>query len=414
MGESYLYLFLQLATLMLKGRAFKMIFDVQYDAYVVGSGLTGSIVARILAETYKKKVLVLERRNHIAGNIYDELDQNGILVQRYGPHIFHTQKNAIYDFFLRFGTWNNFSLECMVWMNNKFTPSPFNFQTIDDYFSLDKAKKIKRHIHMAYPGRDQATIVDMLENNDVYVKEFANYLFEHDYSLYTAKQWGISPSEIDISVLKRVPVLFSYENGYFSDPFEAMPEKGFTEIIRSILNFPGIQVVTDTDACKYFSVDIKEKNILLQGMPIQQPVIFTGAVDELLKYCFGPLPYRSLRFEYETHYTDSFQNAPVVAYPQEPGFTRITEYKKLPVQKMSGITTIAREFPVQFSHGDNMEPYYPIPTAENQRKFEMYREIIASVDYLHVCGRLGDYKYYNMDQAAECALRLADEIGEKM
>lgn len=379
-----------------------------YDYIVVGAGLSGSITARYLAEEKNKKVLVMDKRNHIGGNAYDYINDEGILVQKYGPHIFHTNNDKVMKYLEKWGTWKPFNLKCMVYMNEKYTPSPFNFQTIDDYFTEEKAQSIKTHLKEQFPGRESATIVEMLENDDEVVKEYAQFLFDNDYSLYTAKQWGIDPKEIDISVLKRVPVLLSYETGYFSDTYQAMPEGGFTTVIKNILDHSNIDVVLNRNVMEDIGIDRLAGLIKYKGESI--PMIYTGALDELLDYQFGRLPYRTLEFEWKTVETDSYQDAPVVAYPQEAGYTRITEYKKLPVQQVAGKSTIAVEYPVKVSEDAEVEPYYPIPTESSEKAYAQYKNAVEGITNLYLCGRLAEYKYYNMDQVIERALELCDRF----
>lgn len=373
---------------------------------VVGAGITGAVIARHLAEK-GHRVSVFDRRPTIAGNLYDEKDENGILVQKYGPHIFHTNSERVYEYITRFAEWEDYFLCCMVYMKGKYTPSPFNFKTIDDYYSPERAALIKEHIKDKYKDAEKTTIVEMLNSDDPYIKEYADFLFESDYSLYTAKQWGISPSEIDISVLKRVPVLFSYKTGYFDDKYQCMAKGGFTEFIKNILNHENITVTLNVDALDF--IEIRHKTLLVDGKPTDKAVVYTGAADELLKRSYGVLPYRSLRFEYKTENTDSYQDAPVVAYPEVDGYTRITEYTKLPYQKTNGKTKIALEYPLQYVEGES-EPYYPIPTEESSALYAKYRAHLDAVDGLILCGRLGDYKYYNMDQAILRALELCDTL----
>ncbi|WMJ89802.1 UDP-galactopyranose mutase [Anaerocolumna sp. MB42-C2] len=380
-----------------------------YDAIVVGCGFSGAVIARHLAAEKNLKVLVLDKRNHIAGNMYDKVDENGIIVQQYGPHIFHTNNERVYKYIKKFGTWENFNLECMVFMNGKYTPSPFNFQTIDDYYEKDKAELLKERIRHNYYGLDKTTIVEMLTCQDEVIRDYANFLFDNDYSLYTAKQWGISPSEIDISVLKRVPVLFSYKTGYFDDTYQCMPVGGFTKIFEDILNHSNIEIMLNTNVKNYLEIDIENGQIKKNGKVINIPVIFTGALDELLNYKFGLLPYRSLKFEYKTEDTKSFQNAPVVAYPQAEGFTRITEYNKLPKQD-SNKSTIAFEYPLQYDSGGTSEPYYPIISEDNLNKYNDYKNELNKIDNVFVCGRLADYKYYNMDQVINRALDICEDL----
>lgn len=378
-----------------------------FDAIVIGCGLTGGVVARYLAEEKNKRVAIIERRSHIAGNMYDFRDENGFMVQLYGPHTFHTTKKPLYDYVCRYSDWEEYYLTCGAEINGKFTPTPFNFQTIDDFYSPEKAEELKAHIRAKYGDADKTTIVEMLNSDDPLIKEYADFLYDNDYSLYTAKQWGISPKEIDVSVLKRVPVLFSYKNGYFDDEFQVMPAKSFTEFFANIIKHDNITVFLNTDAKEFLTV--KNGEVLINGQPTDKPVIYTGAADELLDCKYGVLPYRSLRFEYKTEETDSYQNAPVVAYPQAEGYTRITEYTKIPVQQTNGKTIIAVEYPQPYKAGST-EPYYPILTEQSKALYEKYCEELSAIPNLYLCGRLGDFKYYNMDQALERALEICAKL----
>ncbi|MBP0984783.1 MAG: UDP-galactopyranose mutase [Oscillospiraceae bacterium] len=379
-----------------------------YEALVVGCGLSGAVAARHLAEDCGKRVLVIDRRSHIAGNMYDFKDENGILVQLYGPHIFHTKKKELFDFISKYADWEHYELTCMAKIDGKFTPSPFNFQTIDDYYPAEDAAELKRHIKAVYGKAEKTTIVEMLNSTDPVIKQYAQFLFDKDYSLYTAKQWGISPSEIDVSVLKRVPVLFSYKIGYFDDEYQVMPKESFVAFFEKLLDHKNIEIRLETDAASF--INVENGTLFLNGEPATIPVIYTGAIDELLCYKYGKLPYRSLRFEYRTENTDSYQDAPVVAYPQAEGFTRITEYTKLPVQKTNGKTKIAVEYPLQYAQNNGSEPYYPILTEESQKQYAKYRREADEIENLFLCGRLADFKYYNMDQALENALQLCERL----
>lgn len=378
-----------------------------YDYIVVGAGLSGSIIARFLAEEKRKKVLVVDKREHLAGNVYDYVEDNNILVQQYGPHIFHTNSDKVWKYVNRFADWNEYGLECMVYMNGKYTPSPFNFQTIDNYFPGEQGIKIKEHIKEVYGDREKATIVELLECEDEVIKKYAQFLYDNDYSLYTAKQWGISPKEIDISVLKRVPVLFSYKKAYFDDKYQAMPVNGFTKFVEDILDCEGIDIQLGVNAVDLLELDEEKGQVFYRGESVD--VVYTGAIDEIFAYRYGKLPYRSLRFEWKTLNQESYQDAPVVAYPQEAGFTRITEYKKLPKQEADNKTTIAIEYPLQAT-GEDVEPYYPIPTVESEKAYERYKVLAEKYKNLHLCGRLAEYKYYNMDQVIERALECCDNL----
>lgn len=376
------------------------------EAIVIGCGLSGAVTARFLAEEMDKKVTVLERRKHIGGNMFDYRDDVGILVHQYGPHTFHTNKKELMEYMKRFAEWEEYYLTCGSEINGRYTPTPFNFQTIDDFYTKTEAEHIKAEIHREYGVRPRATVVEMLESKNNTVKEYAQFLFENDYRLYTAKQWGISPEEIDISVLKRVPLEFSYNNRYFMDTYQYIPKISYVNFFENLLKHPNIEVKLDVEAMEHLQVDVENAQLKYDGEIINIPVIYTGAIDEILEGKYGRLPYRSLRFEWKTLQKDSYQNAPVVAYPQEPGYIRITEYKKLPIQEVTGVTTIAVEYSLPYEKGKEMEPYYPIPNEENQKLYNKYKNALAVIPNLYLCGRLADYRYYNMDQALESALNL--------
>lgn len=387
-------------------------FKDNFDSLVVGCGLVGSVIARFIAEKLNKRVIILERRDHIAGNMYDYIDSHGILVHKYGPHTFHTNHKYLYDFMTSYSNWEPYKLTSMALIDGIFTPVPFNFQTIDDFYDFDKGEKLKAKLLTTFPGKEKVTIVELLEQNEQMIKEFALFLFEKDYRPYTAKQWGIPPEDIDLSVLKRVPIRLSYDVGYFDDPYQVMPRRGYTEFFKELLNHPNIQIELNVDALEYLQLDTKNNRILYNGESYQKPVIYTGALDELLNLVEGELPYRSLHFEWFFEDIESFQGAPVVAYPQEKDFTRITEYKKLPVQKVRG-TTYAKEYPLSYQPGKIIEPYYPVLTENSKIQHKKYQAIADRIENLIYCGRLADFNYYNMDQALARALEVCKTLESK-
>lgn len=368
---------------------------------VVGAGITGAVIARVFAEK-GYPVEILERRNHIAGNLYDYKDSFGIIVHQYGPHIFHTNDENVYKFINRFSKWIPFHLICKAEINGKETNSPFNFQTIDDFFR-EEAEDLKKRIQACYPGQEFAYVLDVLHSTDEKIRKYAEFLFENDYRPYTAKQWGVPPETIAPSVLKRVPLRFSYNDGYFSDKYQVMPENGYTSFIKKMLSHENISVHLGHDFLKGFFLSSDGKRIEKQDEN-DFHVFYTGPVDELFQCCYGILPYRSLHFEWKHEDKSSFQSAPVVAYPQRPGYTRITEYNKLPIQKGDG-TTYAVEYPLKYEHGEN-EPYYPVPTEESIALYGKYQGLAFQVKNLTLAGRLAEFKYYNMDQAIAKALEI--------
>lgn len=377
------------------------------DDLIIGCGLTGSVIARHLAEQ-GRTVEIWERRGHIGGNMFDEVDESGLYVHRYGPHVFHTYKEHLRAYMLRFGQWVDFPITCRVRMLGRETPSPFNFQTIDDYYPKDEASALKAALLQAYPGRETATIVELLQSSDPLIRQYADFLFEHDYSLYTAKQWGVSPSEIDPSVLARVPVRFSYKDGYFDDPCQMVPVEGYTNWFRSLLDHPKISVTLNLDARTRLA--LRDGELWVDGRQFEGRVIYTGAVDELLGQCLGPLPYRSLRFEWQTKEERHFQSAALVAYPEVEGFTRITDYSRFPQPRLGGKTSIAYEYPLMYREGQKVEPYYPLLTEESQNLHRRYMEMLRPVRGLILCGRLANFRYYNMDAALENALQVCQRL----
>lgn len=376
------------------------------DVLIIGCGLSGTVASRELAER-GKKVKILERRNHIGGNMYDYLDEHGILIHQYGPHTFHTKKKHLYEYMCRFTEWNEYKLTCGAEIDGRCVPTPFNFSTIDVFYSKEDAVTLKEKIKEEFSDREFATVTEVLSSDNKNIKEYAKFLFDKDYSLYTAKQWGVSASEIDPSVLKRVPLRFSYDEGYFDDTYQVMPKVSYVEWFNNILNHNNICVELNVEALERISLD--GNNILFDGEKFNGIVIYTGAVDELFDCCYGRLPYRSLQFEWKYEDIESKQKYPVVAYPQAEGYTRITEYKKLPVQDVKG-TTYAVEYPLPYKAGESNEPYYPVLTGESQELYAKYKALADKVDNLYLCGRLADFKYYNMDQALDKALELSEQL----
>ena len=376
------------------------------DKYcVVGSGIVGCVIARELAEA-GASVVLLERRNHLGGNLYDYTDAYGVHVHEYGPHIFHTKIDRVWEYVNKYCDWEEFNLVCGSVMDGICVPTSFDFESVDKFFP-EESSQIKEQIKDVFGTRKSATILEMLDCGNEAVVKFAKFLYDKDYAPYTAKQWGISPEQVDRDIFKRVPVLFSYGSKYFDDPYQAMPKTGYMEMINNLLNHENIKVMINTEAMDVLS--IVDDKVYWKQVPYEGTVIYTGPIDELFGCKYGKLPYRSLRFEWVHEDIDSFQEMPVVAYPQAEGYTRITEYKKLPIQEVEG-TTYAVEYPIPYVQGADIEPYYPVLTEESACLLKKYIDLSNKIDGLICCGRLADYKYYNMDQAINRALEVVDKI----
>jgi len=380
------------------------------DCIIIGAGFCGSVVARQLAEA-GKKVLILERRNHIAGNMYDEVDSNGILVHRYGPHVFHTNNEKVFNFVTGYGKWIEYRHRCAVEIEGIVTPSPANFKTIDLLYDKSEAEALKTSIRDCYGKLRSVTILELLASPEITIRKYARKLYELNYRPYTVKQWDIAPEDIDPSILKRVPVRLDYTDAYFDDTYQALPEKGYTYFFSKLLEHKNIHVALNTDALSVLKIDVKNKKLLYEGKIISIPVVYSGSIDELLDNRYGQLPYRSLVFDFHTKSVESFQDAPVVIHPEARGYTRITEYKKMPLQNIKKITSIAYDYPVSADKANAKEPYYPILTAENTQLYRKYYSDLHVIPNLYLCGRLADYKYYNMDETILRAFDIVKELG---
>lgn len=386
---------------------------MKYDALVVGAGFSGAVTARELAES-GKKVLVIEKRPQIAGNMYDAADTNGVLVHWFGPHIFHTNSKDVWDYVQRFSQWFPYEHRVLGRIDGKLVPIPFNYQSLDLLFPEEQATAIKEKLSARFPDQKKASVLDLMGSEDPMIRHFGEFVFEKVFLHYTAKQWGTSPDQVDRSVINRVPVVLGYDDRYFQDTYQAMPTQGFTKMFQEILGHPSIEVRLNCDARDFLTLDQEKKEILVQGERFLGPVVFTGAIDQLFDYAFGPLPYRSLDLAFEQKEVAEFQPAAVVNYPNEEDFTRITEFKKLTGQNLPQ-TTILKEYPVSYDplgKKGNI-PYYVIASPENNAKYREYAQLAHSFSNLFLCGRLADYQYYNMDGAILRALNLSKDLMQK-
>lgn len=385
---------------------------VEYDVIVVGAGFAGATVARELAERGGKRVVVLEQRNHIGGNAYDRLDDAGVLIHQYGPHIFHTVDGRVFDYVSRFTTWNGYSHEVLADVYGTFIPVPFNKKSIRVAFGPERGERLIAKLVDRFGDETKVPISELRKEDDPELIEIADYVWKNVFLYYTTKQWGKSAEEIDVSVTARVPVFLSEDCRYFTDPHQGLPTDGYTKIFERMLDHPGIEVRTEVDARKLLDLSTPDV-VKVEGVPFAGTIIYTGPLDELFGCRFGRLPYRSLDFVFETHPVDRFQERGTINYTVTEDYTRITEFKHLTRQELPGVTTVVREYSRDYDPDAGMDPYYPEVNDEVQRMHAAYGELAAALPSFFPLGRLAEYRYYNMDATVAKALDLADRLLEE-
>ena len=381
----------------------------EYDMIVVGAGYAGSVCARRLAETSGFRVAVLERRDHIAGNAYDCLDDAGILVHVYGPHIYHTASERVHSFLSRFTEWTDYQHRVLANIHGTLMPVPFNHKSLRLAFGDERGERLYAKLVDTFGENKKVPILELRRANDPELAEVADYVYENVFLHYTMKQWGKTPDEIDPSVTSRVPVFVGDDDRYFPlAPHQGMPAEGYTKMFENMLDHDLIDVFLDVDARDILTVD--ETHVLMDGRVYGGEVIYTGPLDELFGLDMGALPYRTLDMRFETLPQDQFQPVGTVNYTTSEDFTRITEFKNMTGQVVPGKTTIMKEYSKAYEPGTGETPYYAILEPENRALYERYVERVASVTNFHPVGRLAEYRYYDMDAVTNSALELSDEI----
>lgn len=376
-----------------------------YDAIIVGSGCAGATIARKYADN-GKKVLLVERRNHIAGNCYDEIDDKGVMIHKYGPHIFHTSDEKVMEFLSRFTKWHDYEHEVLANVYGKYIPVPFNLNTLHMVYDEEKAKELEEKLINTYGFGSKIPIMKLRENKDTDIQMIAEYVYDNIFLKYTMKQWGQTPNEVDESVTARVPIVLSYDNRYFHDTYQKMPKNGFTKMFENMLESDNIKILLDTDAKDI--IKIVDNTIYYNGEEYKGEVFFTGQVDELFDYEYGRLPYRSLKFVFEQYDKEYFQPKSVINYTVDEDYTRITEFKYFLGQKTDG-TTIIKEYSIPYEGKEGQIPYYSIINDENVAQYKLYKDKADKISNLHLVGRLAEYKYYNID----AIIKRAIEVSEK-
>jgi UDP-galactopyranose mutase len=359
-----------------------------FDYLVVGAGFAGSVLAERLARGSGKRVLICDHRAHIGGNAYDEYDAAGLLVHRYGPHIFHTNSAEVFSYLSRFTDWRAYEHRVLASVDGQLLPMPINLDTINRLYGL-KLDSAGVTDFLASVAEKRSTI---RTSEDVVVSQVGRDLYHKFFRGYTRKQWGLDPSELDAQVAARIPVRTNRDDRYFTDEYQAMPRRGFTRLFENLLDHPNISILLNTDYRE-----------IADEIPYRK-MIYSGPIDEFFDLRFGKLPYRSLQFRHETHDRARFQSAAVINYPNEHDYTRITEFKYLTGQEHRQ-TSVVYEFPK--ATGD---PYYPIPQAANAAIYKQYRALAEATPDVRFVGRLATYRYYNMDQVIAQALTVYKKI----
>ncbi len=383
-----------------------------YDAIVVGAGFAGSVVGRELAQRAGKQVAIVESRDHIGGNAYDTYDEAGVLIHKYGPHIFHTNDKRAYDYLSQFSEWRDYQHEVLADIHGTYMPVPFNKNSMEIMFGQEKAAKYIEKLISVFGDERKVPIIELREQNDPELLEIADFVYENVFLYYTMKQWGQTPEEVDPSVTGRVPVFISRDNRYFQDTYQGIPLNGYTPLFESMLDHENIDVylsVDGRDVLNFVEDDSGKTYIEVDGKPFEGIVIYTGALDELFENRYGRLPYRSLDFVYETHPQKHVLPCGTVNYTVSEDYTRITEFTYLTGQDLD-VTTIMKEYSKAYEGLEGEIPYYAIISDENQAHYQSYRDLADGIGNLYLIGRLAEYRYYNMDAIVSRALELADRL----
>lgn len=369
---------------------------MKFDYLIVGAGLSGSVLAERIASQLNKKVVVVDKKNHIAGHCFDYAHESGIMIHKFGPHIFHTNIKKVWDYLSKFTKWHIYFHKVLAVVEGKKVPVPFNLNSLYQLFPKKYSETLEELLVKNFGYGIKIPILKLKNHSNPEIIFLADYIYKNVFLGYTLKQWALKPEELDFTVTSRVPVYISRDDRYFQDTYQGIPLNGYTQLVKNILNHKNITVLLETDYSS-LPLDINYKKI-----------IFTGPIDEFFEYKHGELPYRSLRFDYREYKKDFFQEVAQVNYPNNYDFTRITEFKHF-LDTESNMTVIAQEFSEDYQIGKN-EPYYPIPRKENDEIYIKYKkEAEKQKRKVFFVGRLADYKYYNMDQTVAVALTMFEK-----
>lgn len=378
---------------------------------VVGSGFSGAIIAREIAEKLNKKVTIIEKRPHICGNMYDEYDEHGILIHKYGPHVVVTDKWSVIKYLTRFSEMYKHVVKELSFIDGNYVRLPYNFESVQQLIGGEKAEILIAKLRKEFAGRDRVAVRELADCSDKDISDFGNVLFEKSYRTYCAKQWDVPVEELDKSILNRVPMAMSYDERYMNKDFQYLPTNGYCELFKNMLDHPNISVKLNEDANEHLSLDPADHTISYDNKRVDL-LVYTGAIDELFGTKHGELPYRSLDIKYEWFDKDRVFPEEIISYPQAKGYTRKTEYKfMMHDQSRCQGSTIATEYPIAYSKDMAISPFYPVITDKTKSIYNTYLEEASSYKNLFLCGRLAEFRYYNMDDCILRAFDVAEQIG---
>lgn len=381
-----------------------------YDYVIVGAGFSGAVLAERITSVLGKKVLLIEKRSHIGGNAYDEHNAQGHLIHRYGPHIFHTSAEHVWQYLSQFTEWFLYRHRVLGLVDNQLVPIPFNFNSIEKLFPRSTADRLIDLLLQGYGYNAKVPILKLSKTENPDLQFLAEFVYQKVFLNYTMKQWGMSPESLDPGVTARVPVYLSRDDHYFQNPYQGIPLLGYTALFKKLLASPKIHIMLNTDAAEIVDFNPENGAIKLFGKAYRGTLIYSGKIDALFNYQYGELPYRTLEFQFESKTQDRYQEVGTVNYPNHYQFTRITEFKHLSGQTLPG-TTVVKEFPHAYDrHTPGRDiPYYPIPYPESKPIYQLYLERAREVPQLILIGRLAEYRYYDMDAIVARALKLFRE-----
>jgi len=383
---------------------------MKLDYIIVGAGFAGSVLAERLASV-GKKILIVEQRQHTGGNCYDYYDKHGVLVHKYGPHLFHTDNSEVIDYLSQFTEWQEYQHRVLSSIDGQLVPVPFNLTSLHKLFPRSMADSLEKKLIKLYGFGKKVPILELRKTKDQELNKLAEFIYEKMFINYTTKQWGCTPEEISPEVTARIPVYVSYDDRYFQDKYQMIPKYGYTNLFNNILDHKNIHIMLNTNYKDVVTLNHKNQSLTAFGKKYKGKLVYTGMIDELFDFKFGELPYRSLQFKTENLPVKKYQQVTTINYPNNYDFTRITEFKKILQQEINS-TTIVREFPQDYER-DNPEkniPYYPVFKKENDKILKKYNNYCESFKNIITVGRLAEYKYYDMDDIVARSLSTFDDI----